>query len=44
MRRALPGSARCCAASASPVVGAPAEQLEQAVFAQYEALRRTRRV
>ena len=27
-----------------PVVAAPAEQLEQAVFAQYEALRRTRRV
>ena len=27
-----------------PVVGAPAERLEQAVFAQYEALRRTRRV
>jgi uncharacterized protein (DUF58 family) len=27
-----------------PVVGAPAEHLEQAVFAQYETLRRTRRV
>ena len=27
-----------------PVVAAPAERLEQAVFAQYEALRRTRRV
>src|SRR5437899_2642792 len=27
-----------------PVVGAPAEQLEQAVFARYEALRRRRRV
>jgi uncharacterized protein (DUF58 family) len=28
----------------APVVAAPAERLEQAVFAQYEALRRTRRV
>jgi len=28
----------------APVVAAPAEQLEQAVFAEYEALRRTRRV
>jgi hypothetical protein len=28
----------------APVVAAPAELLEQAVFAQYEALRRSRRV
>jgi len=28
----------------APVVAAPAERLEQAVFAKYEALRRSRRV
>ena len=28
----------------APVVAAPAEALEQAVFAKYEALRRSRRV
>jgi len=43
-RRAPPPSASCCSGSARPVVAAPAERLEQAVFAKYEALRRSRRV
>jgi len=41
--RAAP-SACCMQRLGAPVVAVPAEALEQAVFAKYEALRRSRRV